>query len=391
MIVGPTAWTITALWGLQRYLSSRVTGWLAVVAVGFGISCTAGQPQITLFAIVLLTAYAATLSFSLRRTLRSLVPAAKSFVAIILGIGIGAVAIVPAVHLAVESSRSGLTFAQFVEDELPLQHLARSIVFPFVTGGGSADLTGPLLDSAASPFTEVSPYIGIAALALAITCMLAPRNRIIIFWGVIAVAGLALAAGDALPFAAWTYILPPFNSFRIPGRHAYEFTLAISILAGLGVSSIVPTLASRRRLVIGLAITALLLASALGDVASAYRAVLNTPAVTRFVELDCAQAIVLVIILFLPVRERSRRAIISAVVGIGSVTFAATSYARDVPSWSSVAKPPAYATELRRLPMSPGQRIYTYGIDPTLRLQPNLPQVWGLPELPATHLCSGPP
>lgn len=221
MIVGPTAWTITALWALQRYLSSKMTGWLAVVAVGFGISCTAGQPQITLFAIVLLTAYATTLSFSLRRPLRSLVPAAKSFVAIILGIGIGAVAIVPAVHLAVESSRSGLTFAQFVEDQLPLQHLARSIVFPFVAGGGSADLTGPLLDSAASPFTEVAPYIGIAALALAIACMLAPRNRIIIFWGVISVAGLALAAGDALPFAAWTYIIPPFNSFRIPGRHAY--------------------------------------------------------------------------------------------------------------------------------------------------------------------------
>lgn len=54
------------------------------------------------------------------------------------------------------------------------------------------------------------------------------------FWLGLSVAGFLLMQGDGTPVYRWIYRLPLVNLFRIPWRHAFEFTLGLSMLAAFG-------------------------------------------------------------------------------------------------------------------------------------------------------------
>jgi len=83
---------------------------------------------------------------------------------------------------------------------------------------------------------EVTVYIGIAPLALAVVAALWVRSRYILFFAALAAAGLLLSLGPNAPYEPFHYLwqLPGFNFLRAPGRYAYLFVFAGAILAGFG-------------------------------------------------------------------------------------------------------------------------------------------------------------
>jgi len=54
------------------------------------------------------------------------------------------------------------------------------------------------------------------------------------FWAALALAGFVLMLGQNTPLALFLFRVPPFNLFRGAARHAFEFTLAISLLSAYG-------------------------------------------------------------------------------------------------------------------------------------------------------------
>ncbi len=86
---------------------------------------------------------------------------------------------------------------------------------------------------------EACGYVAPLALVLAIVALLAAvrnpdRDWRVFFWAGSAACGFLLTLGQNTPVFALLYHVPLFNLFRGAGRHAFELTLAISILAAYG-------------------------------------------------------------------------------------------------------------------------------------------------------------
>ena len=94
-------------------------------------------------------------------------------------------------------------------------------------------------------FGEYIGYLGIIGLGLALWGMLTSDKRKWI-WIAIAGAGLALALGRQNPLYLLLGELPGFNFFRVPARFLALYSLAMSLLAGLGVSELLPQSAPPR-------------------------------------------------------------------------------------------------------------------------------------------------
>ncbi|HEY1404833.1 MAG TPA: hypothetical protein VGB05_11940, partial [Pyrinomonadaceae bacterium] len=89
--------------------------------------------------------------------------------------------------------------------------------------------------------TDVSAYVpSLAIVFAALTCfaLLAWRDEAhdtrIYFWIGVAVVGWVLMLGPNTPAQQVVYRLPLLNKFRVPSRHTFEWTFALSILAAYG-------------------------------------------------------------------------------------------------------------------------------------------------------------
>jgi len=142
------------------------------------------------------------------------------------GIGVGAasIALVPAFHLMLNSTRSDVTYA-FISNGIPLQDYLQFL------------LPGTLS-------FWVPQYAGFLTFFLALTAwlgrkQLAPRhasfNTEMTFWIVLAVVAAWLALGDAgILFQAWVKIAPGFSLFRQQERLLGVVALALALLAAQG-------------------------------------------------------------------------------------------------------------------------------------------------------------
>jgi len=83
--------------------------------------------------------------------------------------------------------------------------------------------------------TYIPPLAVLAALAAVIAAVRAPRASLrIIFWLGVAVLAFLLMMGGHTPLYRVAYHIPVFNLFRIPWRHAFEWTFAVAILSAYG-------------------------------------------------------------------------------------------------------------------------------------------------------------
>lgn len=86
-----------------------------------------------------------------------------------------------------------------------------------------------------STFTEMSPYLGILSLFLIIFAIIFKRNeKHIKFFIFMLIFSLILSLGKNTPFYYILYLLPFFNSLRVPSRFLIVFVFSASIIAGYG-------------------------------------------------------------------------------------------------------------------------------------------------------------
>jgi len=99
---------------------------------------------------------------------------------------------------------------------------------------------------------EVSGYVTPLALALAGIAFLAAirsaeRDWRVFFWAGVAICGFVLTLGENTPVFALLFHLPPFNLFRGAGRHGFELTLAVSLMAAHGWDTVEASILRRKR------------------------------------------------------------------------------------------------------------------------------------------------
>ncbi|HMX28289.1 MAG TPA: YfhO family protein, partial [Blastocatellia bacterium] len=114
-------------------------------------------------------------------------------------------------------------------------------LFPFFHGSGQTIYQMPYWGSYWH-HNEAQIYLGASALALALAGGIAAwraRHRVGMFWSVVAVIGAILAMGKYSGFVAkLLYHVPLISHFRSPNRHWMEVTLAVAVLAGYAVDSL---------------------------------------------------------------------------------------------------------------------------------------------------------
>jgi hypothetical protein len=234
MIAG-VAWMPLLLLALHRLRDGCEARWLGLGTFAVCAMMLSGHPQITVYSYLLAAAYALALGFEPQPgRWRYWVTVLVLFV---LGAGLSALQWMPTYELSKETFRDNFSYEDFTAFSLPIRQLAM-LIFPFFYGPQRGHFFGTAYWGEWN-FAELSGFAGIVGLSLAAIALLARRDRVRIFWGAVAVGAVLLALGGSLPWLAHlVYRVPVLNQFRVPGRHVYEYVLAISVLSGLGVAAL---------------------------------------------------------------------------------------------------------------------------------------------------------
>ena len=153
-------------------------------------------------------------------------PFAVSVAALAIGAGVAAFQLLETARAARRSTRRELAYEIMSQGSVTFAETARAVAAPFYV------------------FSDTTPYLAPIALVLAVLgCVFAIRNRRtcdgrIIFWlGTAVVAGI-LMLGSNTALQQLVFYIPALNRFRVPSRHAFEVTFALSVLAAYGFDAL---------------------------------------------------------------------------------------------------------------------------------------------------------
>jgi hypothetical protein len=229
------AWLPLSLWALEklRHKISNLWFFLGVISICFNV--LAGHPQITVYSLGLIVLY--TLILGIKAPVKAIEYYQISGLLLILGVTLASVQIIPTLELSSLGTRDEVDFTFYTTFTLPPPEIVK-IIFPYFFGGSYSKLYDtPYFGS--WTLTETTGYVGISGLILAVVGFSCYRHKTIAqFWLVMALISLLLAFGASTPLAWLTYHLPIYNKLRGLARHFCEMSLAISVLAAMGIKSI---------------------------------------------------------------------------------------------------------------------------------------------------------
>ncbi|MFN0088526.1 MAG: YfhO family protein [Blastocatellia bacterium] len=229
-------WILLAIEHLHRRLTWR---WVALGAAAIALQLFAGEPQMNFYTVLVCGAYGL-YSLALReageRRLRFVFGVGAMSVC---GVLLSMIQLLPERELLKLGERSGIPYEYFAGYSFPAGHVF-TFLFPFFFGGG---MVRPYRVEywGIETIDETCGYFGLAALLLALVAAAGSKRRSMErFWMCVALVSLALAFGHYLPFEL-NHLLhrtPVYNLFRASGRHMYEFTFGMAMLAGWGVQAL---------------------------------------------------------------------------------------------------------------------------------------------------------
>ncbi|HEX8072000.1 MAG TPA: hypothetical protein VF546_18775 [Pyrinomonadaceae bacterium] len=155
--------------------------------------------------------------------------------ALLLAAGVASFQLFEALRAARRSIRSGLSYEAFGEGSFAPREAALSILAPLYH------------------YVDTSAYLAPLALLLAAVAIVCawrgrtPRDARLWFWVAVAGAAFLLMLGAHTPLYRLVYLVPVVNSFRVPSRHAFEWTLALAVLAAYGWDATAAYFRARRR------------------------------------------------------------------------------------------------------------------------------------------------
>ncbi|HLL72111.1 MAG TPA: YfhO family protein, partial [Pyrinomonadaceae bacterium] len=155
--------------------------------------------------------------------------------AIGLAASVAAFQILETMRAARRSTRSALSYEALGEGSFTFTRAARSLVAPLYH---YIDVT-----------TYVPPLVFLLALfacASAVWRRRGARDARVFFWLTVAVAAWVLMLGSNTPFHHVVFRVPVVNSFRVPSRHALEWTFALAVLSAYGWDALARLARARR-------------------------------------------------------------------------------------------------------------------------------------------------
>ena len=228
-------------------------GWTLLGVAATSLQVVAGYPQ-----AVFMTAVAAAVYCVLR------LPFAKQHLRVLASlaligawpVGISAVQLWTGVEMGAESIRAdGGTYYFSSSFSFPIENLLTIIVGSFFGDRMHLEYWGSW------NFWDVTPYLGVSTVLLAIYGGLFGPWRLRQFSAILAVLFLFISFGRYTPFHEWLYDnVPGFDLFRSPSKFLFHATFFGVMLAAIGVDTLLRKPAHAK----GLAAAALALAVALG-------------------------------------------------------------------------------------------------------------------------------
>lgn len=233
------AWLPWILLAIEALWQNPTWKWTILGAIFVALQLLAGEPQMTLYTVLTGGLYAG-FSLLFRPTSGARVRFVLAGLALsVLGVLLSAIQLWPERELLQQGERAQITYEYFSAFSLPPRQIL-TLVFPYFFGGGDkAPYSIPYWGQ--SSIGETCIYVGLLSLFLTVIAISAKwRERIIWFWSGLALIALLLSFGSYLPFELYRIFhrLPVYNLFRVPARHGVEFTFAIAVLAGLGLTSL---------------------------------------------------------------------------------------------------------------------------------------------------------
>jgi len=242
IILHGMAWIPLVLLSIAKLKTEGGRIWFVIGAAAIALSLLAGHPQIPTYGLIVAGFYALTLSFDANNRFKFLAICAAMF---FLGISLTAIQLVPLFELISQSIREKPDFHFFQSISLKPLNLV-TFIFPALFGTPDTSFY-PYRYFGAINFIERTFYPGLYALLLSFVGLQRYKEkRLVWFWFLVLIISLLLALGDTLPFARLVFFVPGLNNFRVPARHVFEMTLAVTVLAGLGAAAIHKQLANQK-------------------------------------------------------------------------------------------------------------------------------------------------
>jgi len=244
MLTNGLMWTPLVLLFIDRSQRSDFARCLLWAALAYSMSVLAGHGQSYVYVGTLGFSYGVFLSLrsSLRSYWRRQSPAGERprgswfrweqwrplFVAagsLVVAAGVAAFQLLESLRAARRSIRSALSYNTFGEGSFTAREAVLSIGAPLYH------------------YVDTSAYIAPIALGCALIAVYAAlrgqlRDARVWFWLVVAVVAFLLMIGANTPLYRLVFHIPVLNQFRVPSRHTFEWTLAVSVLAAYGWDSL---------------------------------------------------------------------------------------------------------------------------------------------------------
>ncbi|MBN1286987.1 MAG: YfhO family protein [Anaerolineae bacterium] len=207
--------------------------WALGAGALFGVATLAGHAQMSLFLALTIGAVGLHGLVTARQAARVKAVLLAALVGLV-GVGLAAAALLPALELTPHSLRASISYAEATRFSLPPQALV-GLAMPWVYGRGPDHFTGDW------DRVEVG-YAGALALLAALygawRARKQPLARFLVMFGALA---LLMALGEYTPLYRLAHELPLLNSLRAPARFVLLFDFALAGLAALGVQALLVT------------------------------------------------------------------------------------------------------------------------------------------------------
>jgi len=242
-IIHAAAWMPLMLWAIEKQRLHFTPFWFATTCISVTLTALSGHPQILVYALSLCTAYVGFLGWSLGTGRWKYY--GRYLMAVITGLALASILLIPASELINQTSRSQMSFDQFVSYSLP-PYQAIKLFFPFLFGSLQGSFYGVPYFGLWN-LVELTGYAGLLSLLLsAIGTTIFRKNSTTWFWLGIGLLAFLLALGEFTPLAKIVYHVPLFNKFQAIARHFLEVTFAVSVLSGIGITAIQKQMASKK-------------------------------------------------------------------------------------------------------------------------------------------------
>jgi len=226
-------WLPLALVAIERARTHSFWRCLLLMTLSFAMAVLTGVGQGILYVGILAVAYSCVCSLvapplggvvvsersRLKAILRTFRPLMVCLIGTLLAAGLSAFQILDTIRAQRLSIRSKLSYEVFSAGAFSGYEAWKSFVAPLYN------------------YQEVTSFIAPLAALLAIVAIAAwfkGRDWRTLFWLAVAAVGLLLMLGDHTPLYGWVYRLPLVNLFRVPSRHAFEWSFALAVLAAFG-------------------------------------------------------------------------------------------------------------------------------------------------------------